>query len=175
MSGIGRQAWLNAYRFASLVMLLAIIGAVFWLVLAASAQNPALTPTPTAPTATETESEFVRPSAMEYVSQTNSYVVGGTVVSYKWHTVADGVVYDPTDTGEDGTPPYYADGYVRIRDVEKVDYTTFVFRSDDGQGFEVSDNGKLYLSVGENLGLELIGDSLDATNYRLVRIIWGGK
>lgn len=102
---------------------------------------------------------FERPSAMEYVVQTNSCVVGGTVTSTKWHVGAE----------------VFAVGDV---DNDTVDYTEFEFKSDEGRTFSVSTSDALYTEPGDNLGLELYCDPATmntAPSFGMVRIIYGGK
>jgi len=119
----------------------------------------------TAPTTTEIAQavngpvKFERPSAMEYVAKTNSCVVGGTVTSTEWHV---------------------GNKTVKVSDVDgkTVDYTTFGFKSDTGQAFNVSENGALYTDPGANLGLELRCDAATmntAPSFGMIAIIWGGK
>jgi hypothetical protein len=103
--------------------------------------------------------KFERPSAMEYVPQTNSCVVGGTVTSTEWHVGAE----------------VFAVGDV---DGDTVDYTAFGFKSDTGRVFTVSANGALYTDPGENLGLELDCDAATmntAPSFGMIAIIYGSK
>ncbi len=148
-----RQSWITTYRVVTTVLCVALV--VMMSVLLAR-------PVPTAnelATAINGPTKFERPSAMEYVVKTNSCVVGGTVVSTKWHV---------------GTKDYPVAGV----DWKTVDYTSFEFRSDEGRTFTVSTNDALFTDSGENLGLELYCDPATmntAPSFGMVAIIWGGK
>jgi hypothetical protein len=153
-----RHAWITAHRAAVLVLLLALVAIGITLLV-----RPAPKPAPSAAEiaqAVNGPAEFQRPSQMEYVAKTNSCIVGGTVVSTTWHV-----------GGKD-----YPVGGVDFN--TKVDYTSFVFQSDEGRTFTVSDNGALFTDPGENLGLELSCDPATvntATSFGMLAIIWGGK
>lgn len=150
-----RQSWITAHRVVVLVLLVALVVTCSALL---------FRPTPTVPTAAEIAkavngpAAFQRPSAMEFVPKTNSCVVGGTVTSTEWH------VGQKT----------FAVGDV---DSKTVDYTAFGFKSDEGRVFTVSDNGALFTSPGENLGLELHCDpatmNSDAS-FGMRAIVYGG-
>lgn len=149
---------LTGQRIAVLGLLLLIVGGLGFLIYKQETAPRAVPATEIA-RAINGPAEFQRPSRMEYVPQTNSCVVGGTVVSSEWHVGAKTV----------------ATGSV---DPNTVDYTAFTFKSDEGRMFAVSDNGALYNDPGENLGLELDCDSatmMTAPSFGMVAIIWGGK
>ena len=152
-----RQSWITAQRVVVVTLLFAVLALCIVLV-ARSVGNPA-------PSAAEIAQAvnglgtFQRPSAMEYVSKTNSCVVGGTVTSAEWHS------------GQQTAP-------VGGMEAKAVDYTVFGFKSDAGQEFKVSSNGALYPSAGENLGLQLRCDPAtmkSAPSFGLVSIVYGGK
>jgi len=152
-----RQSWITVYRFAAIVLLALIAGVVAALLL-----RPALT---SAPTVTEIAQAvngpevFQRPSAMEYVAKTDSCVVGGTVTSAEWIAGLETVGVSDVDSNT-------------------VDYTSFDFKSDNGRTFTVSTNGALFVSPGENLGLELSCDpaTMDTVpSFGMRYIIYGGK
>ena len=156
-NGSRRQKLLNAYRIFATLALVAVVG-----MLAVLVMRPAPS---TAPSVTEIAreingpAEFQRPSAMEYVAKTDSCVVGGTVTSTAWHV--DGKTVGAADV-----------------DSNKVDYTEFGFKTDNGQVFTVSENGALYTEPGENLGLELDCNPLtmnSTPSFGMVAIIYGGK
>jgi hypothetical protein len=152
-----RQAWIMTYRVVTTVLLV-VLTAISVILLT----RPAPTAAPSAAEITRSVNgpvKFERPSAMEYVAQTNSCVVGGTVTSTEWH-----VGNKTVDVGD-------VDG-------STVDYTAFGFQSDEGRVFTVSDNGALYTNPGENLGLELYCDAATmntAPTFGLVAINYGGK
>jgi hypothetical protein len=123
------------------------------------------------PTATEVAeavngpAEFYRPSYMEYVAKTDSYVCGGKVTFTEWLDANGEVVFRYTDGGlEKGD-----------FDVPSVESTRFGFVTDDDLSFVVSADGQLFTEPGEDLGLELRGISVDSKDYDLVEIIWGGR
>ena len=154
-SNTRRQSWITTHRVLVLVLLVA-------LVVISGIQLFRSTPVP--PSATEIAdavngpAEFQRPSVMKYVPETNSCVVGGTVTSTEWHVGLD----------------TFAVGDV---DADSVGYTSFGFKSDAGREFIVSENGALFTSPGENLGLELFCDpatmNSDAS-FGMLAIIYGG-
>jgi hypothetical protein len=148
-----RQTWITVYRIGNSVLLLAalVIGSILL-------SRPAPTAAEVA-TAISGPEKFQRPSAMEYVSKTDSCIVGGTVTSTEWH-VGQKVV-----------------GVSEV-DAKTVDYTVFGFKSDTGREFRISGNGGLYTEPGENLGLELRCDRetmATAPSFGLLRINYGGK
>lgn len=151
-----RQTWITTHRIGVVVLLLTLV-VIGGILLA----RPAPTSPPTAAEVAEAVNgpvKFQRPSAMEYVSKTNSCVVGGTVTSTEWH-VGQKVV----GVGE--------------VDSKSVDYTVFGFKSDAGQVFTVSSNDALYTSPGTNLGLELRCDPATMksdSSFGMLAIIWGG-
>jgi hypothetical protein len=148
-----RPKRLNAYRVVSMLALAALL--VMGSILVA---RPAPTSTEIAQ-AVNGPVKFERPSAMEYVAKTNSCVVGGTVTSAKWH-----VGNKTVDVGEVAG--------------STVDYTEFVFKSDDGRVFTVSQIGAFHSDPGQNLGLELDCDPATMTtaqSFELIATIYGGK
>lgn len=152
-----RQSWITTYRVVTLVLLVAL-GVVSGIQLFRPA--PQVPATAEIAAAINGPAEFQRPSAMEYVAKTDSCVVGGTVMSAKWH-----VGPDTFDVAE-------------VDDLSTVDYTSYQFRSDEGRVFNVSANDALFMSSGENLGLELFCDraTMDsAPSFGQRSIIWGGK
>ena len=151
-----RQSWLTFARIVALVLLMAIVA-----ITSIQLSRPA----PKVPSAAEIAeavngpAEFQRPSAMEYVAKTNSCVVGGTVISASWH-----VGLDEFPIGE-------------VVDANSVDYTSFVFESDTGRQFTVSENGALFSYPGQNLGLELQCDPATMSSddsFGMIAIIYGG-
>jgi hypothetical protein len=159
--GSRRQKWLNTYRALSTFMLVALM--VMGVVVLDKLSD--LSDSAPVPTATEIAeavngpAEFQRPSALEYVPETNSCVVGGTVTSAEWHVGGKAVS-------------------VWSVEPDTVDYTAFEFESDDGRVFTVSANGELDPEPGENLGLELLCDPTTMNSdesFGLVAIIYGGK
>lgn len=148
---------ITAHRVVVLVLLVALVAIGITLL---------VRPAPQVPTATEIAeavngpAEFQRPSAMEYVTETDSCVVGGTVTSAQWHIGNKAVPAGSVDNSE------------------AVDYTEFGFKSDEGQTFSVSDNDALFLESGENLGLQVFCDPATMKtdpSFGLITIIWGGK
>jgi hypothetical protein len=156
-SGSRRPKWLNLYRVVSTLGLATLLVMVSILL---------TRPTPTtAPSSAEIAqavngpAKFERPSALEYVAETNSCVVGGVVTSAEWHV---------------------GNTVVGVGDVDgnTVNFTTFGFKADDGQVFTVSENGALYTDPGENLGLQLDCDTATmktAQSFGLIEINYGGK
>ena len=151
-----RQTWITTYRVVTTVLLMALV--VIASILLA---RPAPTSPPTATEIAEAvngPADFQRPSAMEYVAKTDSCVVGGTLVATTWHVGSEtfGVAEVDSDT---------------------VDYTVYEFLSDEGRTFNVSANGALWGSAGENYGLELYCDPVTmntAPSFGLRAIIYGG-
>lgn len=152
-----RQSWITTYRVVTMALIVALVAMVGVLL-----ARPAPTGAPTATEIAEAvngPAKFQRPSAMEYVAKTNSCVVGGRVTSAEWHV---GVQTYPVAGVESGT---------------KVDYTSFVFEADDGRTFRVSTNDTLFMSPGENLGIEIDCDpaTMDtAPSFGMLAIIYGG-
>ena len=152
-----RQSWITTYRVVTLVLLVALLVVSGIQLFRPAPQVPA---TAEIAAAINGPAKFQRPSAMEYVAKTDSCVVGGTVMSAKWH-----VGPDTFDVAE-------------VDDLSTVDYTSYKFRSDEGRVFTVSANDALFMSSGENLGLELFCDraTMDsAPSFGQRSIIWGGK
>lgn len=152
------QYWGFVHSVLGLVMLPAIAVMVFMLL-----ARPALTSAPTVAEiaqAVNGPTQFQRPSAMKFVPETNTCVVGGTVVSGEW-SVGNKVVA----VGAENDP--YA-----------VDYTTFKFRSDTGRVFDVTADGGLFVEPGESLGLQVSCDPATmyaADSFSMVEINHGGK
>jgi hypothetical protein len=123
-------------------------------------------PAPTsAPTAADVAlaingpAKFQRPSTMEYVSKTDSCVVGGTVTSAEWHVGQKVVALGGADP-------------------KVVDYTAFSFKTDAGDMLGVSAPGALFTTPGDNLGLQLHCDPATMTSdksFGLITILYGGK
>ena len=154
-SNTHRQSWITAHRVAVLVLLLALVAIGSILV---TRPAPDVLTTAEIATAVNGPEKYQRPSAMEYVNKTGSCVVGGTVTSTQWHVGSEAY-----DIGE--------------VDPNSVDYTSNVFRSDEGREFNVSANGALYSEPGDNLGLELECDPATMTtdkSFGMRAIIWGG-
>jgi len=156
-----RQSWITTYRVVSLVLLAALVVASSILL---------FRPAPEVPSAAEIAeavngpAEFQRPSSMEYVAKTNSCVVGGTVTSGVWKTGSEevpvgGLSYEETSTA-------------------RFLWTSFEFKSDEGRTITVSASGALWVTPGENLGLELRCDPSTMrgdTTFEMIAIIYGGK
>lgn len=152
-----RQTWITTYRIGTMVLLLALV-AISSILLTRPAPTNALTATEVAEAVNGPE-KFQRPSNMEYVSKTDSCVVGGTVTSTEWHVGQKVVAVGDVDS-------------------KSVDYTVFGFKSDTGQEFKVSDNDALFTGPGDNLGLELRCDPATMNSdpsFGMIAIIWGGK
>lgn len=154
-SNTRRQSWLTTHRIAVLTLLL---------VIAAMDVIRLIHPAPSAPSTAEIAevvngpAEFQRPSAMEYVAQTDSCVVGGVVTSTEWHVGQETFDFGNVDPAD-------------------VDYTSFVFKSDTGRVFRVSTNGAVWATPGQNLGLELhcSPETMnDDESFGMRAIIYGG-
>ena len=152
-----RQSWITTHRIVVLVLLVALVATSLISLFRSPSQE--LTATQIAQAVNGTE-QFQRPSNMEYVAKTDSCVVGGTVMSAEWHV------------GQDTF------GVAEVDDPSTVDYTSYQFKSDEGRVFTVTENDALFLSSGENLGLELSCDPNtmnSAPSFGQRSIIWGGK
>lgn len=149
--------FLTGQRVVVLV-LLAVIVVMVGILLA----RPASTTVPSSAEIAEKvngPAQFQRPSAMKYIPETDSCVVGGTVTSTEWHVGTQIVGVGAVDG-------------------KTVGYTSFGFRSDAGREFTVSETGALYTDPGENLGLELRCDPATmntAPSFGMIAIIYGGK
>lgn len=160
-----RQAWLNAYRVASIVLLVAIF--VFCAVIAA--RPTAVQVYTTAPSVDKTvhaadSVPAVPEPAPEPPKPTPSLQVTATattmhqLVSFRWYHDGD-VVYDSSDTGEDGVRPYYLpadkgvegvslENFVWSPDIEAVDYTILVLADKNEEVLELRYDGRLTPQAG---------------------------
>ena len=160
MQKTNRQAWLNAYRIYTAAIMLAVLAGVIALLMRPVPIEP---PSVAEIQSAVTSQEFKRPGALEYVAKTDSYVTGGRVTYTQWKQRGE-VIYDSRN--DERLPKTELDDDI---------YTVFGFETDDGREITVSDNGQLYTEPNEDLGLELIGKSIDSKEFTMSRIIWGGK